>query len=64
MSAHVFVFVSNVLHLRPGIGQNIAMHASPIAIKSINDKLQSLCPFSLCPIVRMDMQFNKCEWIC
>ena len=40
---------SNVLHLRPGIGQNIAMHASPIAIKSINDKLQSLCPFSLCP---------------
>ena len=37
---------SNVLHLRPGIGQNVAMHASPIAI---NDKLQSLCPLSLCP---------------
>ena len=26
---------SNVLHLRPGVGQNVAMHASPIAI---NDK--------------------------
>ena len=38
--------VSNVLHLRPGVGQNVAMHASPIAIK---DKLQSLCPLSLCP---------------
>ena len=37
---------SNVLLLRPGIGQNVAMHASPIAI---NDKLQSLCPLSLCP---------------
>ena len=37
---------SNVLHLRPGIGQNVAMHVSPIAI---NDKLQSLCPLSLCP---------------
>ena len=37
---------SNVLHLRPGIGQNVAMHISPIAI---NDKLQSLCPLSLCP---------------
>ena len=37
---------SNVLHLRPGVGQNVAMHASPIAI---NDKLQSLCPLSLCP---------------
>ena len=36
----------NVLHLRPGIGQNVAMHASPIAI---NDKLLSLCPLSLCP---------------
>ena len=30
---------SNVLHLRPGIGQNVDMHASPIAI---NDKLQSV----------------------
>ena len=30
---------SNVFHLRPGIGQNAAMHASPIAI---NDKLQSV----------------------
>ena len=29
--------LSNVLHLRPGIGQNAAMHASSIAI---NDKLQ------------------------
>ena len=41
--------LSNVLHLRPGIGQNVAMHASPSAI---NDKLQSLCPLSLsrlCP---------------
>ena len=37
---------SSVLHLRPGIGQNVAMHASPIAI---NDKLQSLCPLSLRP---------------
>ena len=37
---------SNVLHLRPGVGQNAAMHASPIAI---NDKVQSLCPLSLCP---------------
>ena len=37
---------SNVLHLRPGIGQNVAMHASPIAI---NDKLLWLCPLSLCP---------------
>ena len=40
---------SNVLHLRPGIGQNVAMHASPSAI---NDKLQSLCLLSLsrlCP---------------
>ena len=40
---------SNVLHLRPGVGQNVAMHASPSAI---NDKLQSLCPLSLsclCP---------------
>ena len=37
---------SNVLHLRPGIGHSVAMHASPIAI---NDKLQSLCPLSLCP---------------
>ena len=26
---------SNVLHLRPGVGQNVAMHAAPIAI---NDK--------------------------
>ena len=35
--------LSNVFHLilRPGVGQNVAMHASPIAI---NDKLQSLCP--------------------
>ena len=31
--------LSNVLHLRPGIGQNVAMHASPIAT---NDKLLSL----------------------
>ena len=23
---------SSVLHLRPGVGQNVAMHASPIAI--------------------------------
>ena len=40
--------LSNVLHLRPGIGQNVAMHASPVAI---NDKLLSvsLCPLSLCP---------------
>ena len=38
--------LSNVLHLRPGIGQNVAVHASPIAI---NDKLLSLCPLSLCP---------------
>ena len=38
--------LSNVLHLRPGVGQNVAIHASPIAI---NDKLQSLCPLSLCP---------------
>ena len=38
--------LSNVLHLRPGIGQNVAMHASPIAI---NDKLLSLCPLFLCP---------------
>ena len=37
---------SDVLHLRPGIDQNVAMHASHIAI---NDKLQSLCPLSLCP---------------
>ena len=37
---------SSVLHLRPGIGQNVAMQASPIAI---NDKLPSLCPLSLCP---------------
>ena len=39
---------SNVLHLRPGIGRNVAMHALPIAI---NDKLLSvsLCPLSLCP---------------
>ena len=37
---------SNVLHLRPGVGQNVARHASPIAI---NDKLQSLCPLCLCP---------------
>ena len=37
---------SNVLHLRPGIGQNVVMHASSIAI---NDKLQSLCPLSSCP---------------
>ena len=37
---------SDVLHLRPGIGQNVAMHASPIAI---NDKLLSLCLLSLCP---------------
>ena len=38
--------LSNVLQLRPGIGQNVAMHASAIAI---SDKLQSLCPLSLCP---------------
>ena len=38
--------LSNDLRLRPGIGQNVAMHASPIAI---NDKLLSLCPLSLCP---------------
>ena len=37
---------SNGLQLRPGIGQIVAMHASPIAI---NDKLISLCPLSLCP---------------
>ena len=37
---------SDVLHLRPGIGQNVAMHALPIAI---NDKLLSLCLLSLCP---------------
>ena len=37
---------SNDLHLRPGIGQNVAMQASPIAI---NDKLPSLHPLSLCP---------------
>ena len=37
---------SNILHLRVGIGQNVVMHASSIAI---NDKLQSLCPFSSCP---------------
>ena len=36
---------SNVLHLRPGVGQNVAMHASPTAI---TDKVQSLCPLSLC----------------
>ena len=35
---------SNVLQAL--ISQNVAMHASPIAI---NDKLQSLCPLSLCP---------------
>ena len=39
---------SNVLHLRPGVGQNVAMHASPVA-NAINDKLPSLCPLSLCP---------------
>ena len=37
---------SDVLHLRPGIGPNVAMHASTIAIY---DKLQSFCPLSLCP---------------
>ena len=39
--------LSNVFHLilRPGVGQNVAMRALPIAI---NDKLQSLCPLSLC----------------
>ena len=37
---------SNVLHLRPGVGRSVAMHASPFAI---HDKLQSLCPLSLCP---------------
>ena len=42
------VLQSNVLgHLRPAVGQNVAIHASPIA--AINDKLQSLCPLSLCP---------------
>ena len=40
------VMQSNVLHLRPGVCQNVAIHASPIAI---NDKLQALCPLSLCP---------------
>ena len=40
---------TNVLHLRPGVGQNVAMHASPVAINLLNDKLQSLCPLSLCP---------------
>ena len=35
----------NVLHLTPGVGQNVAIHASPIAIY----KLQSLNPLSLCP---------------
>ena len=37
--------LSNVLHLRCGVGQNVAIHASPIAIY----KLQSLNPLSLCP---------------
>ena len=37
--------LSNVLHLRPGLGENVAMHASPTAI---TDKVQSLCPLSLC----------------
>ena len=37
--------LSNVLHLRPGIGQNVAMHASPFAI---NDKLLSVYHSVLC----------------
>ena len=37
--------LSNVLHLRRGVGQSVAMHASPIAIY----KLQSLNPLSVCP---------------
>ena len=37
--------LSNVLHLTPGVGQNVAIHASLIAIY----KLQSLNPLSLCP---------------
>ena len=38
------VLQSNVLHLRLGVGQNVAIHTSPIAI---NDKLRSLCPLCL-----------------
>ena len=38
---------SNVLHFRPGIGKNIVMHASPIAI---NDKLHH-CVLSLCVLI-------------
>ena len=38
---------SNVLHFRPGICQNVAMHASPIAI---NDKLHH-CVLSLCVLI-------------
>ena len=34
---------SNVFDLRPGTGQNVAMHASPIAI---NDKLRSVLSVS------------------
>ena len=33
--------LSSVPHLRPGIGHNVAMHASAI---TVNDKLLSLCP--------------------
>ena len=36
--------LSSVLHLRPGISQNVAMQASAI---TVNDKFLSLCP--LCP---------------
>ena len=36
--------LSNVLHLRPGVGQNVAMHASPTAINdNYKHSVLSLC---------------------
>ena len=35
---------SNVLHLRPGVGQNVAMHAAPIARNDkFNHSVLSFC---------------------
>ena len=38
--------LSNVLHLRPGLGENVAMHVHQAFFCH---KLQSHCPLSSCP---------------